>query len=160
MEKYVIKVNDSEFKVSKTDLDHLDLQRLNTDEFHVLSKHTAYDVALTDVDFSNRMLSLRINGNTYDLKISDSYDQLVDQMGLLSGASQKARNIKAPMPGLIMHILVEGGQEIVEGTPLLVLSAMKMENQILAQGAGTIKSIEVKVGDTVDKGQLIIEMDS
>ena len=64
------------------------------------------------------------------------------------------------MPGLIMSVLVKVGQEIEAGTPLLVLSAMKMENQILAQGAGTIKSIEVNVGDAVDKGQLIIEMES
>src|SRR6056297_765589 len=160
MEKYVIKVNDTEFKVGEDDLNGLDLRKLNADEFHVLSHHTAFDVKLIGADFSNRRLSLHVNGNRYDVKISDRYDQLVDQMGLLTGASQKARNIKAPMPGLIMDILVERGQKIEEGTPLLVLSAMKMENQILALGTGTITSIEVNVGDTVDKGQLIIEMES
>jgi biotin carboxyl carrier protein len=111
-------------------------------------------------NLQERRLTIAVNGNTYVIKISDVYDQLVQKMGLLSNASQKAKNILAPMPGLIMDVMVQAGQEIEEGTPLLVLSAMKMENQILSQGGGTIKSIAVKVGDTVDKGQLIIEMES
>lgn len=160
MEHYKVRVNDTEFDLAADAISSLDMQQVSENDFHVLDNGKAYKVVAKKTDFQNRSLSLRINGNTYEINISDSYDQLVAQMGLLSGASQKARNIKAPMPGLIMNVLVEVGQEIEEGTPLLVLSAMKMENQILAQGAGTIKSIEVNVGDTVDKGQLIIEMES
>jgi len=63
------------------------------------------------------------------------------------------------MPGLIVDVMVKEGQEISEGTPLLVLSAMKMENIILSQGEGVVKSIEVNKDDTVEKGQLIIEME-
>ena len=63
------------------------------------------------------------------------------------------------MPGLIVDVMVEVGQEIAEGTPLLVLSAMKMENIILSQGDGVVKSVEVQKNDAVEKGQLIIEME-
>ena len=80
-------------------------------------------------------------------------------MGLLTNTSQKVRDIKAPMPGLIISVMVQEGQEITEGTPLLVLSAMKMENQILSQGSGVIKSIAIAAGDAVEKGQVIIEME-
>lgn len=160
MEKYIVKVNETQFDLGMDEVADLDVQQLSATNFHLLSDAIAYNVEVPETDFANRSLSITINGNTYDIKINDSYDQLVDQMGLLSGASQKAKDIKAPMPGLIMDVLVEVGQEIEEGTPLLVLSAMKMENQILAQSAGTIKSIEVAIGDTVDKGQLIIEMES
>ena len=160
MEKYSVTVNDTQFDLRADDIADMDLQKMSVSDFHVLRAATAYHVTLEATNFAERSLRLTINGNTYDIKISDRYNQLVDKMGLLSGASQKAKNIKAPMPGLIMDILVHPGDEIEEGTPLLVLAAMKMENQILAQGAGTIKSIEVTVGDTVDKGQLIIEMES
>ena len=51
------------------------------------------------------------------------------------------------------------GQKVESGTPLIVLSAMKMENIITSQGEGIIKSINVEVNDAVDKGQLIIEME-
>lgn len=160
MEKYIVKVNETQFDLGMDEVADLDVQQLSATNFHLLSDATAYNVEVSETDFAHRSLSITINGNTYDIKINDRYDQLVDQMGLLSNTAQKAQNIKAPMPGLIMAVLVEVGQEIEEGTPLLVLSAMKMENQILAQGAGTIKSIEVAIGDTVDKGQLIIEMES
>ncbi len=80
-------------------------------------------------------------------------------MGLSAFNTQKVNAIKAPMPGLIVEVMVEEGQEVVEGTPLLVLSAMKMENIIVSQGEGVVKSIEVKKSDAVEKGQLIIEME-
>lgn len=160
MEKYGITVDDTEFDMSRDDIAALDAQKLSPTRFHVLHNHKAYTVVVVDTDFAGREWRICINGNTYPIEIKDSYDQLVEKMGLLSNGTQKAQNIKAPMPGLIMDVLVQPGQSIEEGTPLLVLSAMKMENQILAQGAGTIKSIEVNIGDTVDKGQLIIEMES
>ncbi len=100
-----------------------------------------------------------VNGNTYDVKIEDEYDQKVKQMGLLAVTSQKINSIKAPMPGLIIDVMVEKGQEISVGTPLLVLSAMKMENIILSQGEGIVKLIAVQKDDAVEKGQLIIEME-
>jgi len=80
-------------------------------------------------------------------------------MGLLTSTSQKINSVKAPMPGLIIDVMVAEGQTVSEGTPLLVLSAMKMENIILSQGAGIVKSIAVKKDDSVEKGQLIIEME-
>ncbi|MEP5829417.1 MAG: biotin/lipoyl-containing protein, partial [Maribacter dokdonensis] len=103
--------------------------------------------------------TLSINGNIYDVKLEDEYDQQIKKMGLLAVTTQKLNEVKAPMPGLIVDVLVEVGQEVIEGTPLLVLSAMKMENVILAQGEGVIKSVEVKKDDAVEKGQLIIEME-
>jgi len=66
----------------------------------------------------------------------------------------------APMPGYIIDIMVNAGDPIEKGTPLFVLSAMKMENVILSDGKGIVKSIEAKIDDSVDKGQLIIEMES
>lgn len=160
MEKYAVTVNETQFDLDMDAIANLDTQELNATNFHVLDANTAYTIEVMRTDYQNRSLALRINGNTYDIKINDSYDELIAKMGLLSGASQKAKDIKAPMPGLIMDVLVEVGQQIEEGTPLLVLSAMKMENQILAQGAGIVKAIAINVGDTVDKGQLIIEMES
>ena len=84
---------------------------------------------------------------------------MVDKMGLLVGNTHKAKDIKAPMPGLIIDVMVEAGQEISEGTPLIILSAMKMENILLAQADGVVKSVNVKKEDTVDKGQIIIEIE-
>ncbi len=100
-----------------------------------------------------------VNGNDYKVKIKDTYDEQVKNMGLLSTTSQKVNDIQAPMPGLVIDVLVESGEEISEGTPLVVLSAMKMENIILAPNEGIIKSIEVEKDQAVDKGQLLITLE-
>lgn len=159
MENYFITVDGEELIIERDASNALDLIKVDTDNFHVLQNNQAYDVELVDADFLNKTMKVLVNGNAYALKIEDSYDQMVKRMGLLANTAQKLNNIKAPMPGLIIDIMIEAGQEIVEGTPLIVLSAMKMENIILAQGDGIIKSIEVKKDDAVEKGQIIIEIE-
>ncbi|MFD0796127.1 acetyl-CoA carboxylase biotin carboxyl carrier protein subunit [Maribacter chungangensis] len=159
MEKYLVKIKDTEFEVGNDDLKVLDIQKKLGNRYHVLKNNIAYNVHILETDFESKTLKLSVNGNTYTIAIKDKYDQLVEQMGLLSNTTNKVKNILAPMPGLILNVLVEAGQEIQDGTPLLVLSAMKMENQLLAQGAGIVKAIHLKTGDTVDKGQLIIEIE-
>ena len=62
------------------------------------------------------------------------------------------------MPGLILSVNVEEGQNVLEGETLLILEAMKMENAISAPKDGIIKAIAVKSGGTVEKGALMIEM--
>ncbi|CAN0585303.1 unnamed protein product, partial [Ectocarpus sp. 12 AP-2014] len=137
----------------------LDSILVNENTLHVLDKNSAFDVEIIHSNFLNKTITLSINGNIYDVKLEDEYDQQIKKMGLLAVTTQKLNEVKAPMPGLIVDVLVEVGQEVIEGTPLLVLSAMKMENVILAQGEGVIKSVEVKKDDAVEKGQLIIEME-
>ncbi|MDF4201704.1 acetyl-CoA carboxylase biotin carboxyl carrier protein subunit [Maribacter sp. SA7] len=159
MSNYLITVNEEEIECKISDANALDSIAVNAHTLHVLQENTAFEVEIRESDFLNKTISLSINGNIYEVKLEDEYDQQVKKMGLLAVTTQKLNEVKAPMPGLIVDVMVEVGQEIVEGTPLLVLSAMKMENIILAQGEGTIKSIEVKKDDTVEKGQLIIEME-
>ena len=159
MSNYLITVNEEEFDCKISDVDSLDSINVNAQTLHVLDKNRAYKVEIRHSDFLNKTISLTINGNIYEVKLEDEYDQQVKKMGLLAVTTQQLNEVKAPMPGLIVDVMVEVGQEIIEGTPLLVLSAMKMENIILAQGEGIIKSIEVKKNDSVEKGQLIIEME-
>ena len=159
MTDYLISVNTKKTQVTASEAEALDMVKLDDTNFHVLQNNQAYAINLLQTDFQNKTLKVSVNGNTYDIKIEDEYDQLVEKMGLLSVTSQKVNSIKAPMPGLIIDIMIKEGQEISEGTPLLVLSAMKMENIILSQGDGVIKTIAIQKNDTVEKGQLIIEME-
>lgn len=159
MSNYLITVNKEELQCSTSDVDSLDSILVNENTLHVLDKNSAFDVEIIHSNFLNKTITLSINGNIYDVKLEDEYDQQIKKMGLLAVTTQKLNEVKAPMPGLIVDVLVEVGQEVIEGTPLLVLSAMKMENVILAQGEGVIKSIIVKKDDAVEKGQLIIEME-
>ncbi len=99
-----------------------------------------------------------MNGERFTVGIRDALDQVVDQMGYSSGVQKQVKQIKAPMPGLILEISAEEDMELEEGAKLLILVAMKMENSITIGSAAKIKTIHVKVGQAVEKGQLLIEL--
>ena len=70
----------------------------------------------------------------------------------------EAGAVLAIMPGQIVRVLVEPGQQVEEGEPACVLEAMKMENELHAGQSGTVKAVHVKAGDDVEKDQVLIEI--
>lgn len=64
--------------------------------------------------------------------------------------------VSAPMPGTILKVLVSNGQAVTEGQAVIVLEAMKMENEITAPVAGTVTSVLVSQGDSVDVGKVLL----
>jgi biotin carboxyl carrier protein len=75
------------------------------------------------------------------------------------GDTSSSMAIEAPMPGKIIDIMVEEGAEIKEGDPILILEAMKMQNEITSHVSGTVKKVEIKRNDTVMKDDLLIEIE-
>ncbi|NNG09975.1 MAG: biotin attachment protein [Arenibacter sp.] len=159
MTNYTITINKDKYTVGQEELDSIDPIPTGPSDYHVLKDNRAFTVAVTKTDFPNKTMTLEVNGNSYDLRIGDEYDELVDKMGLLQTMTHKINSIKAPMPGLILNIMATVGQEVGPGTPLVVLSAMKMENIITSPGEGVVKHIDVAINDAVEKGQIIIEME-
>ena len=74
------------------------------------------------------------------------------------GDSSTVVSIEAPMPGKIIDILVEEGSEVKEGESIIILEAMKMQNEISSQVSGVVNSIGVKKNDTVMKDDVLIEI--
>jgi len=70
----------------------------------------------------------------------------------------KLEVVTAPMPGKIVELLVEESSSVKEGDSILILEAMKMQNEIITQVAGKIKKINVKAGDTVTKDDVLLEI--
>ena len=68
--------------------------------------------------------------------------------------------VKAPMPGLVVRIEVEPGQRVVSGAGLVVVEAMKMENELRAARAGTVIKVHVEVGQAVEKGTPLVTLES
>ena len=159
MSEFTVQIDDVSFELDRSSIQSLDLHSITSNHFHVLKDNKAFDIQVHEINALTKRAAISVNGNRYDLKIDDAYDSMVEKMGLLVNTAQKVSSIKAPMPGLIIDLMVKPGDAIEEGTPLLVLSAMKMENVILAEGEGVIKSVEIKKDDAVDKGQVLIEME-
>lgn len=71
----------------------------------------------------------------------------------------RVENILAPMPGKILDILVEENSEIKEGEPIVILEAMKMQNEIVSNVNGKVKKINVKLNDSVMKDEIMLEIE-
>ncbi len=156
MEKYKLKVGHQAFEMNTNDVDALDLVYQNN-AYHLLSSRLqSYKVEVLKTE--GKTITLSVNNNLHIVSIEDSVDLLVDQMGLNKVTEVILKDIKAPMPGLILEINVTAGQEIKAGDPILILEAMKMENVIKATGDGVVKEILLEKGATVEKNQVIIEM--
>jgi len=160
MNTYKITVDgDKSFDFSSKDADSLDSISLQENKFQVLKDDVSYQTEILSADFLNRNYTVLVNGNEYEVNIARPLNQLIKEMGFEVGAGKQVNAIKAPMPGLILSIHVEVGQEVQENETLLILEAMKMENNFASPRAGIIKSIMVEKGQAVDKGQLLIEFE-
>ena len=73
-------------------------------------------------------------------------------------AAAGAVTVKAPMPGNILDVKVKAGASVKAGDVLVILEAMKMENEILAPQDGTVASVNVNKGDTVNSGDVLVSM--
>ncbi len=144
----VIRINDKELP--------WDMQSLDAGSYHVISGGDSYRIQLGDISADGKRLKLVINGATLEIELQDRYDLLLHKLGMDQQEGTEANQITAPMPGLILEVMVSEGQEVEEGQPLLVLEAMKMENVIKSTGTGSIKSIAVEQGQNVEKNQVLI----
>ena len=157
--QYYATVNENTFTLTPDDIAQLDIIPNGADAYHILENQQAYQVKVLQTDFDKKTFEIAINGNPYTIQLADKYDQLIKQLGLTVKSAQQVKDIKAPMPGLVLSIDVEAGQTVEKGTPLLILEAMKMENVLKSPGDGVIKSVEVQQGVAVEKGQVLIEME-
>ena len=85
-------------------------------------------------------------------------DQLLEEYGAKDERDDHEKNIAAPMPGLVLKIHIEEGETVSKHDPLLVLEAMKMENEIRAPGDGMVIAIHVKPGEAIAKNALLVEL--
>lgn len=157
---YRLNVNNTfQFDVESDIVSQLDAVSVEKDKFHILKSYTPYQAEIIATDFINKTYTVKVNNSVYTVTIANALDQLIKEMGFEVGASKQVNAIKAPMPGLILEIAVEAGQEVKENDPLLILEAMKMENSILSPRDGVIKSVAMTKGAAVEKGALLIEFE-
>lgn len=145
----VINVNDEQIIV--------DTFEVTPASFHILKNNVSYNVDIIRISKEDKTALIRVNGNKYEVKVTDKFDELLKNLGMDSLAAKKINNIKAPMPGLVLNIIAKEGDAVKKGDPLLVLEAMKMENILKSPTDGVVKRIAVTKGVAVEKNQLLIE---
>jgi biotin carboxyl carrier protein len=136
-----------------------DILELSSQKMHILLNNKSYGVELASMDIAQKEMTIKVNGSLYQVKLKDRYDELLHQLGMDAKVGKKTNEIKAPMPGMVLRMMVKQGDTIAKGDGLLVLEAMKMENIIKAPADGVIKQLMVAERDKVEKNQVMIQLD-
>jgi biotin carboxyl carrier protein len=118
-----------------------------------------YETEILQVNREERWVELRINGKPVRVAISTPLDKLLHAMGMDTASAARAAQVKAPMPGLVLRVLVEPGAEVQKDDKVMILEAMKMENVIKSPGHGIVKQILVQPGQAVDKNQVLVDFE-
>ena len=153
--KYTLSTKQGDIYIDDVKVDW-DFSRTDHQSFHIIHKNETFTAHLVEMDYDNKTFKLQLNGKIIELELKDKMDLLLEEMGISNMDANQMNDLKAPMPGLIIEVMVAPGDEVKKGDPLLILEAMKMENVIKAAGDGTISDIKAQPGARVAPNQLII----
>jgi biotin carboxyl carrier protein len=156
---FQVKVGEFSFSFNEAELNAADLVQKSPTEFNLLYNNRSVNARLVEADGTGKLLKIEVEGETFTLEIRDELDQMLDQMGFNAVSTKRIKEIKAPMPGMVLSVAVTDGQEVKEGDRIVILEAMKMENSILIHADGKIKRVAVRAGQAVDKGQVLVELE-
>ena len=158
-ESFRIKVNNFQFCFSAEQINDADLQKISSTEYSLIKNHRSVNANVTSNDPYGKVLTVEIAGDIFSVEIANGLDEVIEKMGYSGTKANKLKEIKAPMPGLVLEIAVCDGQDVNEGDKILILEAMKMENNIMIHTNARIKKIAVAAGQAVEKGQLLVELE-
>jgi pyruvate carboxylase subunit B len=118
---------------------------------------------------SHRLLARRTGAGAWKLQLdgrgyrAEVVDDRTRAIRALTGQDAKAsgpRPLKAPMPGLVVKVEVEPGDSVARGQGLVIVEAMKMENELRAETEGVVKVVHTQPGQTIEKDQVLMEFES
>ena len=122
-----------------------------------------YEVSVNELEGNNA--EVVVNGKSFNVELDNEQPTAsapvarVAQSAATPAGKKVAANIKAPLPGSIIKVLVSNGQAVKRGDVLLTMESMKMENNVCAEADGTIKNVLVKQGQNVMQDDVLIEFE-
>ncbi|MBD3636215.1 MAG: biotin/lipoyl-binding protein [Crocinitomicaceae bacterium] len=138
----------------------LNIQHLEKGVYRIVDGKTEVYLEVLSVDLETKMMSIRYNHRTYELAFKNELDIVLDKMGIKRSSEILNTDIKAPMPGKVIDVVVKEGDKVPKGGPILILEAMKMENVLKAENDCSIKKVHVTSSDSVEKNQVLVELDA
>lgn len=136
-----------------------DLVRTGPGMYSLVHRGRSFRVLVLKHDAEAGTVRLRIGAHCHTVKLEGERSRLFQLLGIDQAARTVIRELKAPMPGLVLKLLVKEGDAVKKDDPLLVLEAMKMENVIKSTGGATVKKIHVQERAAVEKGQLLLSFE-
>jgi len=132
---------------------HCSVRRISATEFSVIAGERQIRVVAAAEGGAYSVIAGTYEGT---LSVESERDRLLRKYGRSTASSGTRSEIHAPMPAMVIRIDVAPGDTVRRGQPLIVLEAMKMENEILSPGEGCVKEVHARAGKSVEKGELLI----
>ncbi len=159
-EQYRVTVNSTETNLTEESLADENLISLPDNGISLIVKNRSFRSSIVNIDQNKKTVTLLVDGILYNARVETGLDIQLKTMGFGNASTKTLKEIKAPMPGMVLEVNTAEGENVEAGTKLLVLEAMKMENVIAIPAPGKIKKILVKKGEAVQKNQVLIELDN
>ena len=156
-------IDNNPFNIEKTDgtllIDNdeatYDLLKNGDNGYHLIYNNQSFNIEVLNKDNHSGELTLKINGRVISTQLQNKLADLLKKMGM-DNNKKRLKDLKAPMPGLVLDIMVKEGEEVTEGQELIVLEAMKMENAIKSPQDGIIDKIQIDKQDKIDKNHTLL----
>ena len=103
--------------------------------------------------------SLTVDGRRFAVEALDERTRAIRDLSAAAAAAAGPSPLVAPMPGLVVRVTVQPGDSVQQGQGLVVMEAMKMENELRAPAAGIVKAVHAVPGNAVEKGALLVELE-
>lgn len=157
---FLVTVEGREIPLKRSQIGEENIVSLPANRMSLISAHKSYTARLTDVDVAKKRVFIEMEGKVYEVDIMNELDMQLKTMGFNNISAKQLKEIKAPMPGMVLEVIATEGEQLEAGARLLVLEAMKMENVISLPAASTIKRVLIKKGEAVQKNQVLMELDN
>ena len=148
--------------LNKSSLEKYEILEVNysNKEIILFKDQKKFKCKILKYNYEDQSYVVKVNGNISTIRIIKPAEKTAEKIGINKNAGLNVNTLKAPMPGLILEILVTKSVTVKKGDPIIILEAMKMENILTSPKDGVIKNIEVKAQQTVEKNNVLIRFES
>ncbi len=161
--KYVATIGDREYLIEITDDQHVVVDGVKYEvDFESVSGQPVHSLLVDDKSYeayvhpSDEGWQVLLHGTLYELQVEDERERRLRASMGGGPADYGEFHLKSPMPGLVVAVPVEEGQEVEKGDVLVILESMKMQNELRSPRDGRVARVRVKAGDNVEqKGTLL-----
>ena len=149
----------------------LDLSQTDVDKFKVLEiNYTKKEIILSNgskkleckilkENVIDQSYIVRTNGEISTIRLIKQVEKTIEKLGIQKENQKNINVLKAPMPGLILDVVIKESEFVKKGDPVIILEAMKMENILSSPVDGIVKEIKVNPQQTVEKNNILIKFE-
>lgn len=125
----------------------------------LIIRHGTKLYRIDNISVEGDRIQFSLNGKFVETTIKDEQELLLEKLGFQTDLAGSAGQLNAPMPGKILDLMVGEGDEVEENDPVIILEAMKMENELKSPATGVVTSVSIATGDNVEKNQPLLEIE-